>query len=103
MEDTSPKVFACHRRYDFYAGSMSRSSNKGLSCRAVYWPGSHQPQIFRRNRTMTDNDGVIKIKYHHLLFAALKACLRGVFLETSLDSAPLFEAFLDMGETIHME
>ncbi|KAJ5556372.1 hypothetical protein N7494_000287 [Penicillium frequentans] len=39
---------------------------------------------------------------HHLLFAALKACLRSVFLETSLDSTPLFGAFLKIGETVHM-
>lgn len=45
---------------------------------------------------------VVQIKYHHLLFAPLKACLRSVLLETSLDSTPLFEAFLEMGETVHM-
>ncbi|KAJ5355699.1 hypothetical protein N7517_010308 [Penicillium concentricum] len=45
---------------------------------------------------------LIEINYHQLLFAALKACLRSVVLETSLDSTPLFEAFLEMGETVQM-
>jgi hypothetical protein len=45
---------------------------------------------------------IIEIKYHHLLFGALKACLRSVLLDTSLDSTPLFEAFMAMGEIVHM-
>lgn len=44
----------------------------------------------------------VQIKYHDLLFAALKACLRSALLETSLDSTDLFEAFLKMGETVQL-
>ncbi|KAH9240173.1 hypothetical protein K456DRAFT_1719498 [Colletotrichum gloeosporioides 23] len=44
----------------------------------------------------------VEIRFHHLIFAALKACLRSTVLETSLDSTPLFEAFLQMNEVVHM-
>jgi hypothetical protein len=40
--------------------------------------------------------GAVEISFSHFMFAALKACLRSAFLETSLDSTPLFEAFLGL-------
>jgi hypothetical protein len=58
-----------------------------------------QSVLFPDQKVCTE---VVQIKYHHLLFAALKACLRSVFLETSLDSTPLFRAFLKTGEAVHM-
>lgn len=47
----------------------------------------------------------VDVKFHHLVFAALKACLRSTIsrgLETSLDSTPLFKAFLNMNEVVYM-
>jgi hypothetical protein len=44
--------------------------------------------------------GEVEISFSHLLFAALKACLRSAFLETILDSTPVFEAFLSMDKVI---
>lgn len=44
----------------------------------------------------------IQVSYSQMMFAALKACLRSVFLETCLDSAPLFEAFLGMGDEVQI-
>ncbi|KXH27640.1 hypothetical protein CSAL01_04511 [Colletotrichum salicis] len=46
---------------------------------------------------------VVEIGFHHMIFAALKACLRSTALETSPDSTPLFEAFLDMDDVVYME
>jgi len=36
--------------------------------------------------------GLTKVSYVDVLFLVLKACLRSAFLETSLDSTPLFDA-----------
>ena len=46
--------------------------------------------------------GTIQIKYHHVIFAVLKACLRSTVIATSLDSKPLFNAFLEMGDELLM-
>ncbi|KAI0177743.1 hypothetical protein BJ166DRAFT_30422 [Pestalotiopsis sp. NC0098] len=44
----------------------------------------------------------IQLSLSRLMFAALKACLRSVFLETCLESTPLFEAFIDMNDEIQV-
>lgn len=44
----------------------------------------------------------IDIRFSHMMFAALKACLRSAFLATSPDSTPLFEAFAEMDDIVNM-
>ncbi|KAJ9602905.1 hypothetical protein H2200_012685 [Cladophialophora chaetospira] len=46
--------------------------------------------------------GTVSIKYAHVVFAVLKACLRSAMIETSLDSSPLFTAFLQMNDVVYM-
>jgi hypothetical protein len=41
--------------------------------------------------------GTIQIPYVDVLLMVLKACLRSTFLETSLDSTPLFDAVFKPG------
>ncbi|GAB1312575.1 hypothetical protein MFIFM68171_02785 [Madurella fahalii] len=48
------------------------------------------------------NIGVFSISSTQLLLAALRACLRSAFLETSLDSTPLFEAYMAMTDITRM-
>jgi hypothetical protein len=46
--------------------------------------------------------GIIAVPYPQLMFACLKACVRSTFLETSLDSLPLFKAVTNMRPVVHM-
>ncbi|KAF2115757.1 hypothetical protein BDV96DRAFT_659036 [Lophiotrema nucula] len=48
------------------------------------------------------DDGPITITLRELMFAALKARVRGAVLETSLDSLPLFKAFFDLARVVHL-
>ena len=43
-----------------------------------------------------------KVKYQEIMFVALKACLRSAVMETSLDSGHLFDAFVNMSETVYV-
>ena len=45
---------------------------------------------------------IVKVKFQDIMFSALKACLKSAVLETSLDSGPLFEAFMNMSEKVYV-
>lgn len=43
-----------------------------------------------------------KVKYSDVMFAALRACLRSAILKTSINSTPLYDRWLRMGEIIQV-